>query len=55
MDEWLTRSRLEPTDKIIEDDSDKKKRKLMNEDKKLEMNHENSEHEGMDQTSWFFT
>jgi len=54
MDEWVSRARLEPTDIIVEDDNEqKKKRKLLNDDKKLEIHHENSEHEGMDQTSIF--
>lgn len=52
MDEWVQRSRLEPTDIIVEDEYEvKKKKKLLNDDKKLEIQHENSEHEGMDQTS----
>ena len=54
MDEWVKRHRLEPTDHIIEDEESlKKKRKLMNDDKKLEIQHENSEHEGMDPASKF--
>ena len=54
MDEWVARSRIEPTDIIIEDDNEqRKKRKLLNDDKKLEIHNENSEHEGMDPTSNF--
>ena len=38
MDEWITRNRLEPTDILIDDDFDlKKKKKTMNDDKKLEV------------------
>lgn len=49
MDEWISRNRIEPTDILIEDENDlKKKKKILNDDKKLEIQHENSEHEGMD-------
>lgn len=38
MDEWVLRSRLEPTDIIVEDEYEvKKKKKLLNDDKKLEI------------------
>lgn len=38
MDEWVKRSRLEPTDLVIEDEeSQRKKKKLQNEDKKIEV------------------
>jgi len=54
MDEWVSRSRLTPTDIVVEDEeTQKKKKKLMSEDKKMEVQHENSEHEGMDHNSNF--
>ena len=51
LDEWVDRSRLDPTDEIIEEENENKKKRKLNEEKKLENQHENSEHEGMDHNS----
>ena len=38
MDEWISRNRIEPTDILIEDENDlKKKKRILNDDKKLEI------------------
>ena len=48
MDEWIPMSRIQPTDILIEEEGEVKRKKKVQEDKKVEVLHENSEHEGMD-------